>query len=175
MDIDVKKAIAELDLILNKKGSNYTLFICGGASLIFLGYDGRRTGDVDIIEQEIDEILSDASTAVSKKLKIPTDWLNNKVTPLGDRLGKNWKSKSVELFKGHALTLMSISRQDLINSKLHAAVDRKAKDYKDLIWLKPTLKELKAAEVYALRQSKTETYGVFVSAYIQELMNDLGL
>ncbi|NJL90012.1 MAG: hypothetical protein HC916_09665 [Coleofasciculaceae cyanobacterium SM2_1_6] len=40
---DIKKAIEELDKISRKKGLEYTLYICGGAQLVFLGYTQRRT------------------------------------------------------------------------------------------------------------------------------------
>jgi len=36
------------------------LYTCGGAALIFLGYEDRRTGDVDIIHNEIDKTLAKA-------------------------------------------------------------------------------------------------------------------
>lgn len=172
-EINVLRAIHELDSALQPTGETYTLYICGGAALIFLGFDGRRTGDVDIIEEKIDETLLEAAVQVAEKLKISETWLNNKVSSLGQRLGKNWKTKCTTLFTGKAITLKSISRQDLINSKLHATVDRHSQDYKDLLWLRPTSKELALAREYTLKQNPAETYPVFVDAYISELKKDL--
>jgi hypothetical protein len=172
-EINVLRAIQELDSALKPTGETYTLYICGGAALIFLGFDGRRTGDVDIIEEKIDEPLQDAAVQVAEKLKISETWLNNKVASLGQRLEKNWKSKCTTLFTGKAITLKSISRQDLINSKLHATVDRHSQDYKDLLWLRPTQKELILARAYTVKQNPAETYSVFVDAYISELKKDL--
>ncbi|MCM0606006.1 MAG: hypothetical protein KA715_07935 [Xanthomonadaceae bacterium] len=111
---------------------------------------------------------------MQKKIRINESWLNNKVSPLGKRLGKNWKSKCNIIFKGNAVTLKSISRQDLINSKLHAAVDRRSKDYNDILWLKPTLSELEFAKKYTLKQSEAETFEVWVNGYISEIKKDLG-
>ena len=51
-DIDVKTAIKELDRVLASQGAEYTLYTCGGAALIFLGYEGRVTGDVDVILEQ---------------------------------------------------------------------------------------------------------------------------
>lgn len=173
--IDVKTAIKELDRVLTKQGEQYTLYTCGGAALIFLGYEGRGTGDVDIILEQFDKPLEKAVAEVAKTLKISVTWLNNQVTPLGARLGKDWKSKCQTLFQGNAVTLKAISRQDLISSKLHAAVDRQAVDYMDILWLKPTKQELEIAKKYTLKQGKVETYEVFVNHYIRELMNELGI
>lgn len=173
-DIDVLAAIKELDSVLHKMDSKYVLFTCGGAALIYLGYEGRRTGDIDVIEDELDEALVEASKIVAKNLKIPQSWLNNKASPLGKRLGKNWKSKCTVLFQGNAITLKCISRQDLISSKLHAAVDRRSKDYKDIIWLKPSLAELESAKSYTLKQSKIETYEIWVNGILAEIKKDLG-
>ncbi len=174
-DIDVKTAINELDIILSNQGKQYTLYICGGAALIFLGYENRGTGDIDIILEKFDEPLKNAVAEVAKRLKIPPTWLNNQVTPLGARLSKGWKSNCQKLFEGNVVTLKSLSRQDLISSKFHAAIERQSIDYNDILWLKPTKQELNAAKEYALKQGQTETYEVFVNHYVQELMNELGI
>jgi len=173
LNIDVIVAISELDQAISQLGKSYTLYTCGGAALIFLGYDDRRTGDIDIIEEELTDDLKQAAKDVAQKLGIGDDWLNNSVYPLGNRLGKNWKSQCNTLYQGKAVTLKSISRQDLINSKFHATVERYGKDYQDLLWLKPSLEELEAAKQYTLKQGAAETYEVFVNHYFQELKKDL--
>jgi len=174
--MDTTKAIRELDKILGKKGLTYVLYTCGGAQLIFLGYNTRRTEDVDLIIEEIDEELRLASLEVAKKLDLEEDWLNNKVFSLGKRLGRGWKKKAVILFEGKAITLMGLDRQSLINAKLHAAIDRRGEDYDDLIFLKPSLAEIKLAEAYVLKQKQyLKTAAVFVRAWVKELMDELGL
>ncbi len=102
-------------------------------------------------------------------------WLNNKVSTLSQRLGKGWKKKTVILFEGKAITLMGLNRQDLISSKLHAAIDRKGEDYEDLLFLKPNIAEIEIARKYVLKQkSDVETYEIFINAWVKELKNDLG-
>lgn len=66
-DIDVKTAIRELDKSLLKYESQYVLYTCGGAALIFLGYEGRGTGDIDIILEQFDPNLERAVIEVAKK------------------------------------------------------------------------------------------------------------
>ena len=172
----VIEGIKELDKVLSSQKLTYTLYTCGGAQLIFLGYSDRRTEDVDLIHLKLDESLVKASIKVAKKLNLSEDWLNNKVNSLGKRLGKGWKSKTVLLYEGKSIKLMGLSRQHLINSKLHAAVDRKGEDYQDLLFLNPDSVEIGIAEEYTLKQkSDVETYSVFVKAWVKELKNDLGL
>lgn len=174
--MDARKAIEALDKTLSKRGLSYTLYTCGGAQLIFLGYNSRRTQDVDLIVDEIDEALKLAALEVAKKLDLESDWLNNKVFPLAERLGKGWRRKAVKLFEGAAVTLMGLNRQHLINAKLHAAIDRRGEDYSDLIYLKPTMPELREAENYVLAQKgDVATAEVFVRAWVKELKSDLGL
>jgi hypothetical protein len=112
---------------------------------------------------------------VAKKLKIQDDWLNNKVSTLSQRLGKGWKKKAVVLLEGKAITLMGLNRQDLISSKLNAAIDRKGEDYEDLLFLKPNVAEIEIARKYVLKQkSDIETSEAFINAWVKELKNDLG-
>jgi hypothetical protein len=173
--MDISKAIQELDVLILAKGLSYVLYTCGGAQLVFLGYSTRRTEDVDLIQDEIDQDLRNASVLVAKKLNIQEDWLNNRVSTLSKRLGKGWKKKTVVLFEGKAITLMGLDRQDLISSKLHAAIDRKGEDYDDLIFLKPNAAEIENARQYVLRQkTDMETSEVFINAWVRELKNDLG-
>lgn len=173
--MDISQAIKELDILIKAKGLTYVLYTCGGAQLVFLGYSTRRTEDVDLIHDQIDQPLRDASIVVAKNLGIQEDWLNNKVSSLGKRLAKGWKKKTVVLFEGEAITLMGLNRQDLISSKLHAAIDRKGEDYDDLLFLKPSVDEIELAREYVLKQkSDLETSEVFINAWIRELKNDLG-
>jgi hypothetical protein len=173
--MDINGAIKELDKLIAKTGLSYVLYTCGGAQLIFLGYTSRRTEDVDLIHDKIDEDLRLASLEVAKKLGIQDDWLNNKVSSLSQRLGRGWKKKTVVLFEGKAITLMGLNRQDLISSKLHAAIDRKGEDYEDLLFLKPSIPEIELAHKYVLKQkSDMQTSEVFIHAWVKELKRDLG-
>lgn len=174
--MNINQAIKELDILIKAKGLSYVLYTCGGAQLVFLGYSTRRTEDVDLIHDKIDQPLRDASIEVAYKLGIQEDWLNNKVSSLGNRLAKGWKKNTVILFDGEAITLMGrLNRQDLISSKLHAAIDRKGEDYNDLLFLKPSMDEIEVAREYVLKQkSDLETSEVFINAWIRELKNDLG-
>lgn len=166
-DINVETALAALDAELTARGQKERLYTCGGAVLILLGYEGRGTSDVDVITQKMSPKLREAAEAVAIKLRYSPDWLNNNVASLEDRLERGWKKRCSPIFSGRSLEVLSISRQDLINSKLHAAVDRQKYDLDDLIWLQPTDSELEIAAEYAIKQDDSENRPVFVNAFVR--------
>ena len=146
MPIDIPKALSLLDKELSKKNFKADLTICGGAALILMGIVSRETVDVDVVAKEIPIWVLTAAKVVAKKLKCREDWLNNKVNPLIERLPSDWEEHLITLFTGAAITVRAISRQDLISAKLHAAVERRAADYSDLLELKPTAAEIETAK-----------------------------
>lgn len=173
--VDIPKALSLLDQELAKMNLKAELTICGGAALIMMGVVSRETVDVDVIADQIPDAVLTAAKLVAKKLKCREDWLNNRVSPLIQRLPVDWERHLITLFTGRAVTVRSISRQDLINGKLHAAIDRKASDYSDLIELKPTVAEIEIARRYCLWQAKSDTYEVWVNGYVDLLKKDLGV
>ncbi len=173
--VDIKKALSLLDKELVMKKFNVELIICGGAALILMGIVSRETVDVDVITKLIPDAVLEAAKVVAKKLKYPEDWLNNKASPILDRLPVNWEDHLITVFTGKAVTIKSISRQDLISAKLHAAVDRKAADYDDILDLNPTVLELDRARDYCLRLAQHETYEIWVNGYVKLLKKDLGI
>ncbi len=174
--MEIQKAIEALNSELKKIDCKFTLYICGGAALKFLGIITRDTVDIDVIEKGLDPVLIKAKDAVAKRLHISEQWLNNKVGGLISRLSSDWMETSTKIFNGSNLVIFALSRQNLINSKLHAAVDRHAEDYDDLISLAPSINEIEVAQIYTLKQSgKIETYEVFVKALVKTLKEELGL
>ncbi|HLE01566.1 MAG TPA: DUF6036 family nucleotidyltransferase [Bdellovibrionota bacterium] len=173
--VDIPKALSLLDQELAKKKVQAELTICGGAALILMGVVSRGTSDVDVVAKKIPDAVLAAAKVVAKKLKCREDWLNNRVNPIIERLPVNWEDHLVTLFTGKAVTVKSISRQDLICAKLHAAVDRKGLDFSDVIDLKPTAAEIEVARQYCLKQAQTETYEVWVNGYVNLLKKDLGV
>lgn len=174
--MQIKLALTELNKELKKVGRTFELYICGGAALQLLGIITRDTADIDVVEKGLDPALIKAKDIVAKKLRISEKWLNNQVSTIIERLPEDWRETSVEIFKESNLTVLALSRQNLINSKIHAAVDRHAEDYDDLLKLKPTKVELQIAKEYTLKQAgQVETYEVFVNGIIKTLIEELGI
>lgn len=150
MELDIVKTLTILNQKLKKAGVHHGLYICGGAALFLLGMKGRATGDLDILEDCLDPVLSKAVEEVAKEMQIDSAWLNTQVFPLVKDFNKDWKENSTEVFKESNLSVFAIERQLLINTKLRAAVNRKAFDSEDLLWLKPNAVELQKAKDYVL-------------------------
>jgi len=171
--IEVKKAIKELDRALGKEDCSMEIYVCGGAALALLGLSNRKTGDVDMIAKFVEPALDRAIKHVAKKYGYPETWMNNRVSPIIDRLPLNWKKTATKAFDGENLTVFSLSRQNLINSKLHACVERRSSDYYDLIILSPTVAELKKGRHYCLKQKSSNP--IWTDAFINMLKRELGL
>ncbi len=172
--MDIRQSLEALDKELKTRNLSFELYICGGAALQLLGIISRATADIDVIEKHLDQDLIAAKNVVAKKLRISEDWLNNKVSPIADRLEKNWKKKCVGVFAGDHLVVFSLSRQDLINSKLHAATSRHGEDINDLVELSPTPLEFQRAKEYTLKvMEDLKTAEVFISGIIQVVKREL--
>jgi hypothetical protein len=135
----------------------------------------RETVDIDVVSKQIPDAVLKIAKVIAKKLNYPEDWLNNKVHPIIERLPEEWEDHLIVVYSGKAVTIRTLSRQDLISAKLHAAIERRAADYADLIDLKPTLAEIDLADAYCLRQGTNETYANLVRGYARQLKKDLGL
>ncbi|OFZ82614.1 MAG: hypothetical protein A2583_07905 [Bdellovibrionales bacterium RIFOXYD1_FULL_53_11] len=172
--MDIQKALQALNMELARSGRSFVLYVCGGAALRLLGIISRDTSDIDVIADVLDPLVVEAKNKVAQKLRISEDWINNKVNPIAERLPAHWMDHCVEVFKASNLTVYSLSRQDLISSKVHAAVDRHSEDLNDLIDMKPTPEELATARAYTIEQGESETYPVFVDGIIRLLKKELG-
>lgn len=168
--LNIKNALGLLSGELEKVDYRVTLYICGGAEIILMGYEDRSTLDVDAIRENFEEPLASCIERVSKTLGTKF-WLNNQVAPLAKKFGKGWKKTTVELFKESHLTVRGISRQDFISTKLSALVNRNSsRDEVDLIWLKPTKKELVTARLFVIKNNTDPIAEVVVDSFIEDLL-----
>ncbi len=140
----VKDSLILLNTYLKKCRANRSFIICGGASLILQGIISRATKDIDVIAPPIDEALKMAAISVADDLGLDHHWLNNGPTSITTDLREGWQERVIEIFKASNLTVFSISREDLIFSKLWAMCDR-GKDEQDLLLLNPSKSELESA------------------------------
>lgn len=169
---DIELIFKELDNELMKIEKSYNLYVCGGAAMQLLGYENRQTQDVDVLSTAIDEDLFRASKNVSKKYNLSEYWLNNRVSELIRKLPDNWVENSVIAYSGKYLSVYVISRQDLINSKLLAAINRLSNDEADLIFLRPNEEELQIAKSFCIKNNKYLPE-VVVDALIESILGSV--
>ncbi len=171
--LDVKGCLTALNEELEMINFKTTIYICGGAELILLGYENRFTSDIDAIMDSMDSDLVICINKVNKKLNLSGFWLNNQVAPIGKKLGRGWKKNTTLLFSKSHLKIKGLSRQDLISTKLSALIGRNTpRDEEDILWIKPTKQELKVAREYVLKFNTDPIAKVVIDAFIKDYLNE---
>lgn len=170
--------IENFDAFLNEKKANFECIAIGGISLIMMGVITRNTRDCDILDPEIPQnILSYAKEFAEKSRKkglvIRDDWFNNGPSSLVEHLPDGWRNRTKLLFRGKALTLYTLGRQDLLKTKLFALCDR-GTDHADCVALKPTVEELNDALPWVQFQDANPDWPKHVKEVFGSLAKELG-
>lgn len=142
----MRDALKSFDKYLEKEDLAFSATVIGATALIVMGIVDRATADVDCLAPIIPADIKEASQRFAKSYKGPdgplhADWLNNGPESLIRDLPKGWEQRVNILFKGRRLKLTTLSRLDLLRSKLFAYCDRQ-QDLEDCIALRPTAAEL---------------------------------
>lgn len=170
--------IAEFDEFLRANKTTFMGVAIGGAPLNLLGIIIRETRDCDIIDPVIPKKVQKLALALAKKDQarggnLRDDWLNNGPISIKDKLPEGWKTRLQLAFKGKALTLYTLERQDLLKTKLTALCDRGI-DKPDCIAMNPTKEELKNALAWVKEQDGNPTWPEHVDDILTKLAKDLG-
>jgi len=148
--IDVREALNLLNHYLQKKKAHRTFIICGGASIILRGVQGRGTADVDIIGPEIDQLLQEAALHVASDLGLENLWLNDKPRRFFAKdLPAGWEERAFPAFVANHLTVHSVSDFDLAILKFLAECDRN-KDLQDIVELNLSAEDIDKVVRYVL-------------------------
>src|SRR3989344_3358836 len=98
--MDVKKVFIVLNRVLEERGLEREIIICGGAALIALGILSRQTRDVDVLDPKIDDELRAISDDLAASLGLRKGWLNNGPAVLTKEMATGWESRCIEVFNG---------------------------------------------------------------------------
>ena len=139
--LNTETLLKRLDEELSKRGERRTLIVCGGAALLVMNVIHRRTRDIDVIAPELDPTLKTIAKHIGNEFDLSENWLNNGPASLMSDLSSGWQERCHTIFKGKALELRSLGREDLLASKLFAFCDRED-DFEDVVRLKPSKEEL---------------------------------
>lgn len=160
---EIADLLARLGELLEAHGPPVAIVVVGGAALNLLGVIQRSTVDIDVIAIGRDvtstspgrivepqglppELAADVAR-LTRDFDLPPAWINTTVA-------MQWRTGLPPGFEGRigwrhlgGLWLGLADRQDLVALKLHAAADndRRSRHLADLIALRPTAEELKAA------------------------------
>ena len=174
----MKAVLFAFDEFLAKKKLAFSSIVIGGAALIVSGVVDRATEDVDCVIDSIPEEISKAASEFSKVYNGPgsplnQDWLNNGPKNIRRDLPIDWENNVQLLFNGKSLKLTTLSRINLLKTKLYAFCDRQ-EDFADCLALKPTLKELKRCFEWVSSRDANELWPDHVTTSFKALAEELG-
>lgn len=150
MNIDINSALDLLNHYLSEKGEERTFIICGGASLVLQGVEGRGTADIDIVGPKIDRVLREASLLVANELGLSPSWLNDDVQKIFSQdLPDKWSTRTFKIYSKSHLVVRSLSKLDLAILKFLAECDRQ-RDLQDLVDLNLSESEIDQVVKHAL-------------------------
>jgi hypothetical protein len=150
-----RTVMAALDQELFDLGLRRELIVCGGGALLVLEIINRATRDLDILLPMIDPLLNEAAERVAQKLKLAPHWLNNGPSSLVPDLPSDWQSRLELIYRGKALVLKGLGRDEMLLTKIYAFCDRE-EDWQDLKKLKPTLTEIEQCHAWVLVRDASE-------------------
>jgi len=173
-----RETISRFDGFWADRSLSLEAVVIGGAALALLGVVTRQTRDCDILHPKLSEAIRAAATEFAALVRrergeLSPDWLNNGPSALAETLPAGWKHRLQRAFSGHALTLHSLGRLDLLRSKLFALCDRDL-DLADCIALAPTSAELDEVLPWLELQDANPGWPIHVRDTFDELWRRLG-
>jgi hypothetical protein len=168
-----RETLLGFDAYLADRGLCLDAVVVGGAALNLLGVISRPTKDCDILYPTLNgEIVEAAKTFATVRRQagyaIADDWLNNGPASLVRQLPTDWRDHLQTVFRGRAVQLDSLGREDLLRSKLFALCDR-ALDLGDCIALAPSKEELATIVPWLEEQDGNPNW----PAHVREILEDL--
>jgi hypothetical protein len=142
----VRETLLAFDAYLAERELRLDAIVIGGSALNLLGVVARQTKDCDILSPPISDEIAEAAKAFAVARRqageaIADDWLNNGPVSLVAQLPEGWRGHLRPVFRGRAVFLDCLGREDLLRSKLFALCDR-GLDLGDCLALAPTKQEL---------------------------------
>jgi hypothetical protein len=174
--VDARKTIPAFDAYLAERGLTFRATIVGGAALQLLGLIGRPTKDCDVLDPNLPDAIRQAADDFAKlheEEQLEQGWLNNGPASLVPSLPPTWSARLHPLYSGAALELLTLSREDLLRSKLFALVDRNI-DLPDCIALHPTRSELHELLPWLDQQDSNDDWPRYVRVVLGQLAAELG-
>lgn len=173
--MDARETIPAFDAYLAARGLTLKATVIGGAALQLLGVIARPTKDCDVLVPALPaEILLAADEfAASRKGELEPGWFNNGPASLVRNLPPAWSQRLQPLYRGTALELLTLAREDLLRSKLFALVDRNI-DLPDCVALRPTRAELHDLLPWLDEQDGNEEWPRYVRVVLDQLAQELG-
>lgn len=173
--MDARTTVPDFDNFLEARGFSVSATVIGGAALQLMGIISRPTKDCDVLDPTLtaDVLGAARDYATEQSPQLAPDWFNNGPALLLRTLPIEWSTRLEPLYKGRALELKTLGREDFLRSKLFALLDRNI-DLPDCIALAPTREELLSLLPWLNEQDGNEMWAEHVHDVIGGLARKLG-
>jgi len=166
------------DEYLSNRKKKFNAIVIGAGALSLLGIISRETKDVDVIDPEIPNDIKLLAQEFAKQASdnLIQDWINNGPSSMRDKLPEGWQKRLQTIFSGKALTLLTLSRTDLLATKLQGLGDRgeRGPDWNDIKAMKPTTAEMLEALEWAEQQDANPSWPKHIRTLADRLMKEIG-
>jgi len=167
------------DCFLAKRGFKVEAVAIGGAALNIAGYIKRPTTDIDLLLPKISLELRNHAADFRREMEkegilLAADWLNNGPDQFLNYLNKNWEKRTVQIFDGTAIKLRTLSKPELLSTKLIGLGDRTNRDEEDIVSMNPTRQEMIEAFGWAKKYDANPRWESHLRERLQPLLERLG-
>jgi hypothetical protein len=182
----IEELLGALGQLLHESGSEQIrIAVFGGAALNVIGLVSRVTRDIDCLayvdEDAAGKLTLSTITAFPEKLKraiervrndfgLPEDWINFMPSVMVTTgLPEGIEDRLIRKDYGSELTIYFVTRYDLIHFKLFAAEQGPGRHSNDLLALKPTSEEIRAASEWCLSQDPSEGFRIVLIDLLRKI------
>jgi hypothetical protein len=173
--VDARTTIPQFDAYLTRR-LELKATVIGGAALQLMGIIVRPTNDCDVLDPTLSpEIVGAADDFVRlhPESNLSLGGLKNGPASLLRTLPKEWTARRVPLYRGTAIELLTLAREDLLRSKLFALLDRNI-DLPDCVAMRPAREELQALLPWLYEQDSNPEWPRYVDEVLGQLARELG-
>ncbi len=173
-----RQLIATFDDWLGERGLSLTGVVAGGAALDLLGFAGRATLEVELVQPEVPKVIAASARMFAARMRslgesLDDDWLRTGQGGLATLLPDGWEARLRRGFDGKALTLDSLGRGDLMLAELLALCEG-GMTLTDCMAMVPTMGELRAAQPWVEEQDGSADWPAHVAETFADLARRLG-
>ena len=172
----VRDALMAFDQFLFAEGLEFEAVVIGAAALVIMEVVSRETMDVDFLDPKISPAILDAADRFRRarpEFRLDAHWINNGPESLVRDLPTEWRERTRLIFQGQALVLHTLSRHDLLCTKLFAYCDR-GDDLADCVALQPTPEELRECVSWVIARDANPLWPEHVARQFKILSMRLG-
>lgn len=195
-DFDVERALSALGKWLEREGGEpLGVVVLGGTALLLMEIVERGTRDVDLLAladppepkggvsgrirppDPLPERLEEGIERVARDFQLPANWMNAEPAAHWSTGLPQGLAERLEWRRFGALHVGLVSRYDLIFFKLYAAADSPGTGsvhFQDLLALKPSKRELSAAEKWVRAQDPSPAFQAILDQVLEALDARLG-